>query len=32
VIELHNMDCLEYMKELEDNAFELAIVDLAIVA
>ena len=27
MIELHNMDCLEYMKGLEDNAFELAIVD-----
>ena len=26
-IELHNMDCMEYMKGLEDNAFELAIVD-----
>ncbi len=27
MIELHNIDCLEYMKGLEDNAFELAIVD-----
>ena len=26
-IELLNIDCMEYMKELEDNAFELAIVD-----
>ena len=26
-IELHNIDCMEYMKGLEDNAFELAIVD-----
>jgi site-specific DNA-methyltransferase (adenine-specific) len=26
-IELYNMDCLEYMKGLEDNAFDLAIVD-----
>ncbi len=26
-IELLNMDCMEYMKGLEDNAFELAIVD-----
>jgi site-specific DNA-methyltransferase (adenine-specific) len=25
--ELLNMDCMEYMKGLEDNAFELAIVD-----
>ena len=28
MIELLNMDCMEYMKGLEDNAFELAIVDL----
>jgi len=27
MIELHNIDCMEYMKGLEDNAFELAIVD-----
>jgi site-specific DNA-methyltransferase (adenine-specific) len=27
VIELLNMDCMEYMKGLEDNAFDLAIVD-----
>ena len=27
MIELLNMDCMEYMKGLEDNAFELAIVD-----
>ncbi len=27
MIELHNVDCMEYMKGLEDNAFELAIVD-----
>ncbi len=27
MIELHNIDCMEYMKTLEDNAFELAIVD-----
>tara|TARA_R110002020_G_scaffold330499_2_gene546138 strand:+ start:1449 stop:2108 length:660 start_codon:yes stop_codon:yes gene_type:complete len=26
-VELLNMDCMEYMKGLEDNAFELAIVD-----
>jgi len=26
-IELLNMDCMEYMKGLDDNAFELAIVD-----
>lgn len=26
-IELLNTDCMEYMKGLEDNAFELAIVD-----
>lgn len=26
-IELHNIDCIEYMKTLEDNAFDLAIVD-----
>lgn len=26
-IELLNMDCMEYMKGLEDNAFDLAIVD-----
>ena len=26
-IELYNMDCMEYMKGLEDNAFDLAIVD-----
>ncbi|MBT4131671.1 MAG: site-specific DNA-methyltransferase [Candidatus Marinimicrobia bacterium] len=27
MIELHNMDCMDYMKGLEDNAFDLAIVD-----
>jgi site-specific DNA-methyltransferase (adenine-specific) len=27
MIELLNIDCMEYMKTLEDNAFELAIVD-----
>jgi len=27
MIELFNMDCMEYMKGCEDNAFELAIVD-----
>jgi len=27
VIELLNIDCMEYMKGLEDNAFDLAIVD-----
>ncbi len=27
MIELHNIDCMEYMRGLEDNAFELAIVD-----
>lgn len=27
MIEIHNIDCMEYMKTLEDNAFELAIVD-----
>lgn len=27
MIELHNIDCMEYMKGLEDNAFDLAIVD-----
>jgi len=27
MIEILNIDCMEYMKELEDNAFELAIVD-----
>ena len=27
MIELLNVDCMEYMKGLEDNAFELAIVD-----
>ena len=27
MIELHNMDCMEYMRGLEDNAFELAICD-----
>lgn len=26
-IELHNIDCMEYLATLEDNAFELAIVD-----
>lgn len=26
-IEIFNMDCMEYMATLEDNAFELAIVD-----
>ena len=26
-IELLNIDCMEYMKGLDDNAFELAIVD-----
>ena len=27
MIEMLNMDCMEYMAGLEDNAFELAIVD-----
>jgi hypothetical protein len=27
MIKLHNIDCMEYMKGLNDNAFELAIVD-----
>ena len=27
MIELYNIDCMEYLKTLEDNAFELAIVD-----
>lgn len=27
MIELFNMDCMEYMKTIEDNAFDLAIVD-----
>ena len=27
MIETYNIDCMEYMKGLEDNAFELAIVD-----
>ena len=27
MIELHHVDCMEYMRGLEDNAFELAIVD-----
>jgi site-specific DNA-methyltransferase (adenine-specific) len=27
MIELHNIDCMEYLKTLEDDAFELAIVD-----
>ncbi len=27
MIELHNVDCIEYLATLEDNAFELAIVD-----
>jgi len=27
MIELHNIDCMEYMRGLADNAFELAIVD-----
>jgi len=26
-IELHNVDCMEYLRTCEDNAFELAIVD-----
>ena len=26
-IELHNIDCMEYLATLEDNAFELAIID-----
>ncbi len=30
MIELHNIDCMEYMKTLKDNAFELAIVDVII--
>ncbi len=25
MIELHNMDCMEYMKGLEDNAFDLTV-------
>ena len=27
MIELHNINCMEYMRDLPDNAFELAIVD-----
>lgn len=27
MIDLHNIDCMEYMKGLDDNAFDLAIVD-----
>ena len=27
MIELHNIDCMEYLATCEDNAFELAIVD-----
>jgi len=27
MIELHNIDCMDYLKTLEDNAFDLAIVD-----
>ncbi len=27
MVEVHNIDCMEYMKGLEDNAFDLAIVD-----
>ena len=27
MIDLHNVDCMEYLATLEDNAFELAIVD-----
>jgi len=27
MIELHNIDCIKYLKTLEDNAFDLAIVD-----
>ena len=27
MIELYNIDCMEYLKTLEDNSFELAIVD-----
>lgn len=27
MIELHNIDCMEYMRTLPDKAFELAIVD-----
>ena len=27
MIELLNMDCMEYMKDCEDNEFDLAIVD-----
>ena len=27
MIELLNMDCLEYMKDCEENSFHLAIVD-----
>ena len=27
MIELHNADCMDYMRGLEDNAFDLAIVD-----
>jgi len=26
-IELHNVDCLPFMKQCEDNQFDLAIVD-----
>ncbi len=32
MIEILNCDCMEYMAGLEDNAFELAIVGIAIVA
>jgi site-specific DNA-methyltransferase (adenine-specific) len=27
MIELYNMDCMEAMKEMKDNEFDLAIVD-----
>ena len=27
MIELYNMDCMEAMKDMPDNAFDLAIVD-----
>ena len=27
MIELHNIDCMQYLATLDDNAFDLAIVD-----
>ncbi len=32
MIELLNMDCMDYLKKCDDNAFQLAIVDFVIVA